>query len=152
MKKNGQYLLAAIAAATVGIAPIAHADSHGGGCEPEIMSSSVKGSPPALTSVSGFCLDLVDVVTPTTPPVTKSPKVEAWVDGAFVALTLGAGPNSYTKNATTNVLETLAICSASDSGVGMTTLRITKPYLTSSGKVKWESEESRVAVAFAGGC
>ena len=149
-------LYAVIAAAVLGMAaPEAFADDKKGDgkeCEPEILSSSVQAAT-GVTFVSGVCLDLADAVSTSGPPKTKTANVEAWVDGAFVPLALGPGPgNVYTKNAVTNVLETIAVCSATDTGDGITTVRITRPYVTGSGKVKSKTEESRIAVAFDGGC
>jgi hypothetical protein len=153
-------LFAIIAAAVLGtVAPQAFADDHRGGkddkggkgCEPEILSSSVQAS--GATVVSGVCLDLADAVSTSGPPKTKTVNVEAWVDGAFVPLAVGPGTGSvYTKNAVTNVLETIAVCSLTDKGDGVTTVRITRPYVTGSGKAKSTTEESKVAVAFDGNC
>lgn len=123
-------------------------------CEPEILSSSVQGVP-AITAVSGVCLDLADAVSTSGPATTKAVKVQAWLDGAFVPLTQTSVPgpgNVYTKNAVTNVLETIAVCSTTFTGEGITTVRITRPYLTAGGKAKSTTEESTVAVAFKGNC
>ena len=143
---------AAGAAAVLGaVAPQAFAEGRKD-CEPEILSSSVQAAP-NVTAVSGVCLDLADVVSTSGPATTKVVKVEAWVDGAFVPLALGPGTgNVYTKNATTHVLETIAVCSGTDDGDGITTVRITRPYLSKGGKAKSATEEFQVAVAFTGGC
>ena len=123
-------------------------------CDPKILSSSVQGVP-AITVVSGVCLDLADAVSTSGPATTKAVTVQAWLDGAFTPLTLALVPgpgNVYTKNAVTNVLETIAVCSTTVTGEGITTVRITRPYLTANGKAKSTTEESTVAVAFTGNC
>jgi hypothetical protein len=151
-------LFAVSAAAVFGaVTPQAFADDGKDGhknCEPEILSSSVQPTP-TITAVSGVCLDLLDAVSTSGTPTTKPVKVEAWVDGGFVTLALNPPAttgNRYTKNGTTNVLETIAVCSATDKGDGITTVRITRPYLTTGGKAKSTTGESQVAVAFDGGC
>jgi len=146
-------LYAVAAAAVLGtVAPHAFADGHGGACEPEILSSSVQATP-AITNVSGVCLDLADVTSTKGPPTTQSVKVEAWVDGNFVQLLSPPvkGSGGYTTDGTTHVLQTIAVC-GKDSGDGITTVRITRPYLTGDGKARSRTEESQVAVAFQGGC
>jgi hypothetical protein len=144
------------AAALAAVAPQAFADGKKDDghreCSPEILSSSIHPTGAAVTAVSGVCLDLVDVASTSGPATIKTPKVEAWMDGDFVELTLAALPgNRYAKTAA-NVLETIALCSATTSGEGITTVRITRPYLTKSGKAKTTTEESQAAVSFKGGC
>jgi len=149
-----QKLFAVSAAAVLGtVAPLAFADgpkdSKHKECEPEILSSTVQAG---HTVVSGVCLDLADAVSTSGPATTKTVRVQAWLDGAFATLDLALVPgpgNVYTKNAVTNVLETIAVCSSSATGDGITTVRITRPYLTTSGKAKSKTEESTIAVAIA---
>ncbi len=62
----------------------------------------------------------------------------------------------YTKTPATpapgNVLETIGLCGTTLTGEGITTVRITRPYLTTSGKAKSKTEEATVPVAFKGNC
>jgi hypothetical protein len=154
MNLRKKFFAVSAAAVLATVAPQAFADDGKGKnkeCDPEVLSSSVHAGP-AITVVSGVCLDLLDASSTSGPPTTKVVKVEAWLDGAFEPLVLNAvSGNLYTKNATTNVLETIAVCSDTV-GVGVTTLRITRPYVAKNGKAKSTTEESQVAVAFKGGC